>query len=674
MSTPARRHRGRITAAVIAALVLLLILLWDWNWFRPLVERQASSALGRPVTLRHFDVNLAWHPQVIADGIVVANPEEFPAGSQLGSVERLAIRIDPWVWFKGRLRLDEIEIDKPLGDLGPGPSGKPNYLFDAFTKKDDEPKDGEPLIVDIGRLAIRDGNIHIVEKQFKADFTVKIHTSERKDGGEADIHVDADGTYADAPISARFVGGSVLTLRDPAKPYPVDLRVKNGATEATLIGTVIEPLTLGGARLKLDFRGNNLADLFPLTGVPLPPSPPYRIGGQFDYADGRFRFRDFAGTYGQSDIAGDLSVAPAGRDRRKVKLVAHSNKVVWSDLAGFIGGTPGKADAPNDTAAQEAARKQQAASGKLLPDKPISLPRIRAADLDVTYKVAKIESDITPVDNLEAHLLIEDGFISVKPLRLGVGSGSIAANIELDGRKDLIHTVADIDFRKLDFSRIMQKVSVFRGTGVLGGSAKLDAHGNSLAAMLGRGDGDLKLFMTGGDISALLVNLAGLDLGNSLVSALGLPRRADLRCMVADLELKDGQVNTRTLLADTTEANVIGRGSIDLDKEKIAYQIKTEPKRLNVGRLGAPININGNLRSPSILPDPGALALRGGAAAILGTLLTPLAALIPTIQLGLGEDNDCVALIHGLQDPAAEKALKTAPPPPTQAQKKAQKK
>ncbi|NIB50027.1 AsmA family protein, partial [Salmonella enterica subsp. enterica] len=100
-----------------------------------------------------------------------------------------------------------------------------------------------------------------------------------------------------------------------------------------------------------------------------------------------------------------------------------------------------------------------------------------------------------------------------------VGQGSILANLQLDGRKDVVHTVADIDFRKLDFSRIVEKMSVFKGAGTVGGNARLDARGNSVAAMRGDGDGELRLFMTGGDISALLVNLAGLDFGNVLVSA-----------------------------------------------------------------------------------------------------------------------------------------------------------
>lgn len=392
--------------------------------------------------------------------------------------------------------------------------------------------------------------------------------------------------------------------------------------------------------------------------MPLPPSAPYQIAGQLDYADGAFRFRNIVGHYGQSDIAGDVSVLPAhGAQRRQVTIVAHSDKVVWSDLSGFVGATPGAADAVNDSAAQKASRRAQAKTGKLLPDTPISLPRIRAADLDVRYKVAKIESDHMPVDTLDAHLLMRDGLISVKPLRLGVGSGSVVADIALDGRKNPIHTTADLDFHKLDFSKVMDKLTIFRGTGTIGGRATLDAHGNSLAAMLGDGDGSVKLFMTGGDISALLVNLAGLDLGNSLVSALGLPRRAQMRCMIVDLGLNDGQVKTNTLLFDTSEANLLGSGSIDLNKERIDYKIRTQPKRMNIGSLAAPIDITGPLRSPRILPAPGALALRGGVAAALGVLLTPLAALIPTIQLGLGEDNDCVAMIHDLQQapPAAKR-------------------
>jgi hypothetical protein len=36
----------------------ILATLWDWDWFRPLVAHEASAALGRSVTMRHFDLRL----------------------------------------------------------------------------------------------------------------------------------------------------------------------------------------------------------------------------------------------------------------------------------------------------------------------------------------------------------------------------------------------------------------------------------------------------------------------------------------------------------------------------------------------------------------------------------------------------------------------------------------
>ena len=41
--------------------------------------------------------------------------------------------------------------------------------------------------------------------------------------------------------------------------------------------------------------------------------------------------------------------------------------------------------------------------------------------------------------------------------------------------------------------------------------------------------------------------------------------------------------------------------------------------------------------------------MRGEVAMALGVLLTPLAALLPTLQLGLGEDHDCGDLVRAAQ-------------------------
>lgn len=641
---PSRGGRNRATLIAIPLLILLfLVLFWDWNWFKPLLESRASAALNRQVTIAKLDVRLRWQPWIVIDDLVIANPPEMiaamPEGS-LASIGRLSIHLDPWAWFDGRLVLPDLIIDRLRGNLRPTPSGRGNWLLDLPPRNPLQPGPS----IEIGTLSLIDGSAHVLDPVHQADFAISLHTENAQAGDEAQIIATAEGRYNDQPITARLVGGALLGLRDPANPYKIAFTAANGATRIALSGSLLDPLRFGGAQLSLELQGNDLAELFPLTRIPLPQTPPYRLKGRLDHGEQQIRFTDFSGTVGSSDLRGDLHYQPRS-DRPEITANLVSRKVVLADLAGFIGAPPGKAGAANDTRQQKRARDRQEAKPSMLPDQPINLPKLRAADMHVSYKAERIETEDTPLDNIIAVLDIVDGKLTMQPLSFAVGSGAIVLNIALDGQQDQVHAVADIDFRKVDLGHILKKSTIFRGSGVIAGTGRIDSTGNSLKTLLGRGDGQLKLFMTGGNLSAILIDLAGLDLGNAVLSALGIPRRTDLRCMIADFGLKDGQVDTRILLLDTTEANVIGSGTINLRDERIDYQLKTEPKHFNFASLPAPILIKGPLKSPRIAPDYKSLALRGAAAAILGVVATPLAALIPTIQFGLGDDNDCVALL-----------------------------
>jgi uncharacterized protein involved in outer membrane biogenesis len=96
-------------------------------------------------------------------------------------------------------------------------------------------------------------------------------------------------------------------------------------------------------------------------------------------------------------------------------------------------------------------------------------------------------------------------------------------------------------------------------------------------------------------------------------------------------------------LLDTKSNVITGTGDINLATETFDLRLKTDSKHFSIGTLPAPIAITGPFKNPGILPDIGTLGARAGAAAGLG-LLFPPAALLPTIQLGVGDDNPCVAL------------------------------
>jgi AsmA family protein len=624
-----------LTLVLIALPVLAWT--WNWDWFRPVIEQQASIAMGRPVQLARFDVVdfFSRQPEIVADGVTVGNPPDFPAGSRIGTIDRLSVRVDApaaLASYGSDIILSEIDIEHPRGDLRRGPDGKGNWLFNSAAASGQPPR--------IGALVISDGRMHIVDPKLKSDFWVTIHTDDKTHGPEPHVVAEARGTYAGAPITADFVGGSILSLRDPAKPYPVDFHAANGATHIALKGTIEDPMHLKGANLRLDLAGKDLADLYQVLGVPLAPTAPYHLTGRLDYANGRIRFRNFAGTVGSSDLEGDFEVEP-GHERPRITADLSSRRVAMADLGGFIGTAPGKADDPNETPEQRLQHARQAASPKLLPDTPINLPKVRAADFRVHYKAQQIDSGGLPLDNLEANLVIDDGNIVLHPLSFGIGSGRISSDIDLRSQGGLLHAKAGVDFRQVDLHRIMATTKLFDGAGVIDGRADIDGVGNSLAAMLGDGNGNLRVSMSGGDISALLVDLAGLDFGSAARSAMKLPDKTSIRCMVGDFVLQQGQLQTRALMVNTNEANLVGTGSVDLKDETVHFQITQQPKHFSIGAFHAPIDIDGRLKDPSIGPDRTQLAGRAAAAVALGVLATPLGALLPTIQLGLGAADTC---------------------------------
>jgi len=356
-------------------------------------------------------------------------------------------------------------------------------------------------------------------------------------------------------------------------------------------------------------------------------------------------------------LNGDIEVDP-GHERPVVTADLFSRRMDLTDLGGFIGATPGRKGTPNETPEQRREVAKAEASSKLLPNTPVNLPNVRAADVRLRYKGAHIEGRSIPLDNIVFHLDTNYGAIAVHPLSFGVGTGQIVANIDLTPVQKDVHAKAKIDFKQVDVSRLIAALHVFHGGGVISGSANLDATGNSVATFLGRGDGGLRLGMTGGNLSALLVDLSGLEAGNAILSALGVPNNAQVRCFIGDFALQHGNVETKTLLLDTSEARIQGKGSVSLTAETVNYELQTDAKHFSIGTFNAPIEIKGPLRSPSIKPDLTTLGLRAGAAVGLGVLFPP-AALLPMIEFGVGEDGACQRLAAPIEAAKASAGVPT---------------
>jgi uncharacterized protein involved in outer membrane biogenesis len=653
----AARPRGRssIRAQIVAVILLIIVVLiwfWNWDWFIPFVESSASSAIGRKVTIQHLHVRLGDVTEVALTGITITNPDGFTATDNFATVDRLVVDANVLDYIKHQtIVLPVIEVDHPVATVRQLENGSNNYTLN-FAKSKPNVKPSAPP--QIGELLINDGEATVIMPKLKTSFDLTIQTKPSTDqnfikGDE--LVVDAHGTYAGAPISGNFIGGALLSLRDASNPYPVDLHVANGTTRASLIGTIEQPASFGGANLTLAFSGQDMANLYQLTGVPIPSTPPYSLTGKLDYHKNAFRLSDISGRLGSSDLEGSISESmPTDGSRRLVAADLMSRRVDLTDLAGFLGATPGKTTTPGQDAATKAKEARANASPNLIPDTPINLPKINAANVEFRYRGEHIINRDAPLDDVVINLSIENGRITAHPVSFAVGGGTIAIYLDVDPAGNILHTKANVDFRRIPLARLMAATRAFAGDGIIGGSAHVIGTGNSMAAILGHGNGGLQLFMNqGGDVSALLVDLAGLQVGDAALSALGIPNKTQIQCLVSDFSLTNGVVDTKALLVATKEANILGAGTINLDSEKLNLAMRTDATHFQIGSLSTPINFGGTIKHPSVLPAAGPLAAKAGAAVGLGILFPPLA-LLPTIRLGLGDENACNDTLESLHN------------------------
>lgn len=625
--------------------LVLLAALWSWDWFIPLVEHRASAMLGRPVTIAHLHLRPGRILTITVEDLRIANPEGFPPDPPFAQVPRATLELDALALLHGQVVLPSVELDRPQLQAIEREDGSRNYALDLGMPAGDADAAAPPG-PKIGVLRIRDGKAHVAIAGLRSDFELGIETREEP-GKEPAVVAEARGTYAAQPITGRMLGGGILNLRDPSHPWPVDLRLENGPTSLVLTGTLQEPLHLRGADLRLELAGPDMSRLHPLIGVPLPETPPFRLTGRVDYAKGNFRLHDAEGHLGRSDIGGWITLA-ADRARPEVTAELASRSVDLADLGGFIGTVPGRMSTPGQTPQQRRELARAEASPRLLPTKPINLPKLRSVDAHLRYRADRIQGRHMPFDSMETKLDIVDGVVSARPISFGIGQGRLAANFILEPREEnQFRLRGDIDLRRLDISRLLSAAGA-GGTGTLGGVGKIESNGNSVAQFLGRGNGELTLVAVGGNVSALLVDLSGLQFGNALLSALGIPQRTPIECLIGDFALQQGQLNSRTLLLDTESSIVTAGGTIDLARERLDLRMRTDAKHFTIGSLPTPIRITGTLKNPAIQPEVGELVARGGAAAGLGVIFPPLA-LLPTIQLGVGENSKCETLYANAQ-------------------------
>ena len=629
------RHPFRTALAILMLALIVLLLLWDWNWFKRPIERIVTAKTGREFNIDgNLDVDLGRTATITADGLRMANAP-WAKAPRFASVQRLTFDLRLWPLLRRHVEIPRIALQGAELRLERRADGSGNWTF--------KPGGGGEL-PDFRNVTVKDGTLGFLDPANRSDMTFKLQSGKRRKGdAEAPIAVTGGGRWAGNTFSLEGTAESPLELRDAARPYRIDARARAGATRAHARGTLTDPLHFRDFDLRLALSGKNLADLYPLIGVVTPDTPPYALDGRLtrDLAarTTTWHYDGFTGKVGDSDLRGNAAVTTGGA---RPRLVANlqSNRLDFDDLAGFLGGAPSPGESSNPELRAKAAN--QAARDRLLPTTPYQLDKLRAMDADVRLKARRINAPKLPLQQMDAHLLLDDGLLRLAPLDFIAADGRIRANIRMDARGTPIRTRAAIDAARLDLPQLMPGVKLGQtAVGRVDADIDLQGEGNSIAAMLGSASGHARAGMGRGQVSKLLMEYAGLDLAGILRIKLTHDKQIPIRCVRADFAVDDGLMTAQRLVFDTSETLLKGRGTVNLRDETLDLAIQPKTKDFSPLSLRSPLYVQGRFTHPTFKPDYGRIGLRAGAAAALATLAAPAAALVATTDLGDAKDAAC---------------------------------
>ncbi|WP_458069110.1 AsmA family protein [Rhodanobacter sp. BL-MT-08] len=707
---------GGIILALIVV-VVIVIATFDWNRLKPFIDDKVSQAIGRPFAIqgnlsvewRREPTEGGWHawvpwPEFTARDIRIGNPA-WAAKPQFAQLDALRFRLSPLPLITHTVDVPSLQLVHPTVDLERNKQGQATWDF-TLPQDNGQPSTwnlqlgsigfdrGEVSLDDAaGRIKLQVG-ITPLQQAIPYDQLVaqqsaatgaqtgtaskaarKVTASDAAGDHQAALAASktsyqfawkAEGSYQGAAVKGDGKTGAVLALQEANQPFPVQADVRIGDSHIALVGTLTDPVHLAALDLKLWFSGSSMAKLYAITGVTLPNTPPYATEGhlraELHKNNSRFSYENFHGHIGGSDTSGSLLYTTVGA-RPKLSGNLSSQMLQFADLAPLIGGgSDEEKKQRGDTTVQP--------KDKLLPVEPFSTDRWKAMDADVTFSAARIvQNDKLPINSLNTHLVLDNGVLQLAPLNFGLAGGTVQSTIRLDGSKTLLQGTIKIGARHLKLKQLFPTFAPMQTAfGEINGDVKLTAHGNSVAALLGSSNGEMKLLMNDGAISKTLLETAGLNVGNIIIGKLFGDRTVPINCAASDMTARNGLFTMNLFVFDTDDAVIKVDGTIDFATEKLDLNVRPQTKGFRIFSLRTPLYARGTLKNPDVGVQKVPLIVRGAGAVALGVVAAPAAALLALIAPDHDDksNNTCRDVLQQLRNsgsamPATEAATKSGP-------------
>ena len=630
----------RIVGWVVGAIILLIVAAGVAVWAAPgpigrwAVAYPVSAMMGRQMRVAG-PLSIHWGSpiRIVAEKVSLANAS-WGMAPQMFAAKRVVLVFYPWSLIRGPTRIVLVEADDASLLLETSKTGEKNWAFSNAA-----PKHRESFPV-LQQLVLKQSQLtwHNGETDATTVIGADALSLDAPDP-QGPVKIAGYGRFQKLAVRLSATVGPLAALRQSAKPYPLDIWADLGGMALTLDGTVAKPLDFSGLDLRLSLAGPSLDRLSEALSLPLPPLPEFRGTTKLRGGNGQWALQAFTMKLGKSDLEGGLDV----NTNAKVPDITANLTSSYIDLADFTGAVGVK---PKRSAEPTPAQPPDT-SGRVIPDLPIAVKKLPGINAKVSFYGTRIRSSGgLPLERVALGLALENGILTVKPLRFHVASGDLALDFTFTPwvqqgapRLEADLQISNVDLHQL-FAGTGTPAMVKETRGIIGGFARVSTSGVSLRQFLARMDGEAGIFMENGAFSNLLQKLAPIDVLESLGVLIAGDRPVPIQCLVSHFNIKQGVATASTFLFDTQATEIVASGNINFASETLYLNLDPINKGPTPLSLRTPIRVRGTFKQPAFSVNPVNIIARLGAAVGLGILFPP-AALVPLIDTGLGPRNAC---------------------------------
>lgn len=661
-ATPSRNPLNGVLAvvgSVLVSIIGLVLLAWlvlfvtKGRFLKQPFERIASSAAERDVRVAG-DFQLYFAPlnvKFVAEGMTVSNPD-WATRPDFFESKLVDARISTWsLIFGEKRRVNWLQLI----------DGKVDLEWDSGRRRNtwtfgDPDRPAQPLELPLIHSAIVQGtNVRYRDPLLQLAADIGIDTVRAEDTRFAHaIRFSGGGTMRDRRFT---LSGRLLSPNETVTGGRNQLQFAARADETRLAvsGTLPGATVIEGADLRMGVRGPNIRLLFDFLGVAVPDTRAYRINSRLTKAGGEWRFTRLQGVFGDSDIAGRLTVSmPDNRLRLDADLATRTLDII--DAGPFVGYDPQKLDAQGGAAAIE----QVGGTPRVLPDAPLRVDAIRRFDAHVDYTIRRVRAESFPISNIAMTVDLDRSLLKLSPLTFDIAGGHLSSDISINARRRPVFTTYDIRLSPTPMGRLLARFGTEQAgtTGTLKARVQMTGTGDSVRDSLANSNGRIAVIMPAGTFWTRNIQLSELDIGTFIQKMFEgkLKEPVQINCGLIAFTVRDGIAAADPILIDTRKNVMLGRGGFSFKNESLDLAFRADSKKFSLFAGQSPVGIDGYFAKPGIDVISSQLVGRAGAGIGLGVVATPLASVLAFIDIGDAKSAACGPVLSGARSAAQRTA------------------